>query len=219
MKIEPRISLFLPDPAFAGGAFTLEADASDADTLNLLLSPPGSRAEPTVLWSRAFDVPDDRIAVLDATFKTDLDVTFLGHLTMNFGAAALDEFVDRIVCEARDRRLEAAAQAARLARDHKTVDLYAPDKKNGHMLELRRASLNIADWSVTYDRASERDRLLDWLRWQKPRFLDFLGYAEEHGKEALTQLLTDEMFSTERRVKREGRGAGGSRPLRMWRGD
>jgi len=72
---------------------------------------------------------------------------------------------------------------------------------------------------VTYDRAIERDRLCDWLRWQKTRFLGFLDHATEHGAESLSRMLVDEMFATERRVKKEGRGAGGMRPLRMWRGD
>ena len=65
----------------------------------------------------------------------------------------------------------------------------------------------------------KRARLCDWLRWQKERFLEFLDYAAEHGGEALTRMFIDEMFVTERRVKKEGRGAGGMRPLRMWRGD
>ena len=56
------------------------------------------------------------------------------------------------------------------------------------------------------------------MRWQKPRFEAFLGHAAEHGGEALTRLLIDEMFETERRIKKDGRGAGGMRPLRMWRG-
>lgn len=76
---------------------------------------------------------------------------------------------------------------------------------------------SVSAW--TYDRAIERDRLCDWLRWQKDRFLGFLDYAATHGSEALSRMLIDEMFLVERRVKKEGRGAGGMRPLRMWRGD
>ena len=85
--------------------------------------------------------------------------------------------------------------------------------------ELQRKSDSHAEWSVRFDRSSERDRLCDWLRWQKPRFGAFLEHAAEHGTEALTRKLVDEMFETERRIKKEGRGAGGLRPLRMWRGD
>ncbi len=200
-------------------AFTLEIDALNTDTLNLLVSPPGSRTTPTVIWSCCLESPEDRTVVLDAIYRNGLDLDFLGHLTMNFGDAEIDAVIDRIVMQARDDRREAAERAAELARKHDIVHLYAPDKKRGYLLELQRKSRDTADWTVVYDRASERDRLCDWLRWQKPRFLDFLDYAAAHGDEALTRLLTDEMFTTERRIKKEGRGAGGSRPLRMWRGD
>ena len=104
-------------------------------------------------------------------------------------------------------------------RDHQIINLYAPDTKRGYKLELQRKSDGGAEWSVRYDRAIERDRLCDWLRWQKVRFYEFLDHAAAHGTEALTRLLIDEMFETERRIKKEGRGAGGMRPLRMWRGD
>lgn len=65
----------------------------------------------------------------------------------------------------------------------------------------------------------ERDRLCDFVRWQKARFGAFLNHAAELGGEALTRMLIDEMFETEARIEKERRGAGGMRPLRMWRGD
>lgn len=219
MKIGASPSLPTSGAISERGAFALEIDALDADTLNLLVSPPGSRSTPTVIWSCCLETPEDRTAVLDAIYKNGLDLDFVGHLTMNFGDAEIEAIVDRIVTQARDARREAAEQAAELARKHEIVHLYAPDKKRGYLLELQRKSRDTADWTVVYDRASERDRLCDWLRWQNSRFLDFLNYAAKHGDEALTRVLTDEMFTTERRVKKEGRGAGGARPLRMWRGD
>lgn len=63
------------------------------------------------------------------------------------------------------------------------------------------------------------DRLCDFVRWQITHFAEFLDFAAQHGAEALTRRLTDEMFEVERRIKKEGRSAGGARPLRMWRGD
>lgn len=201
-------------------AFHFRHGAKGKRTLDLLILPPGSRTEPAAIWSRRFDVAGDREAVIAAFDERRMDAVFLGRLTMMFGSAALDEVVDTLVVEARAERAEDIEREAKRARDHFVVNLYArPGKHGRHVLELERKISDKAEWSVTYDRAMERDRLCDWLRWQKARFLEFLDHAEMHGGEALARMLIDEMFVTERRVKKEGRGAGGSRPLRMWRGD
>lgn len=200
-------------------AFAIELDASDVTVLNLLLTPPGSRADPAVLWTRRFDTVDDRDAVLQSFTSTKYDLTFLGRLTMIFGSVELDKITTGIVTDKKDARHAAAKKAADKARDHQMVELFTRDTKRGYVLELQRKSRDEADWKVVYDRAFERDRLCDWARWQKPRFLEFLNHAAKHGNEALTRFLTDAMFETERRIKKEGRGAGGTRPLRMWRGD
>ena len=205
------------DPA---SAFQLSQNAKSKRALNLLVQPPGSRAAPTAIWSRRFDTINDRDTLLAAVRKGRLDPVFLGRLTMMFGSAALDELADRLIAAARAERAEELEEAAKRARNHFVVNLYAREGKHGrHMLELQRRSSDKAEWSITYDRAIERDRLCDWLRWQKERFLGFLDHAAEHGDEALARMLVDEMFAAERRVKKEGRGAGGMRPLRMWRGD
>lgn len=185
----------------------------------LFLSPPGSRAAPVAVWSRSFDTIDDRNAVLEATYKNDIDLGFLGRLTMLVGSDELDSAADQIVRDAWDARRAATERLLETARKHQIVNLFTRDTKRGYVLELQRKSRDAADWKVVYDRASERDRLCDWLRWQQPRYLAYLDQAAEHGDEALTRLLTDEMFQTEARIKKEGRGAGGMRPLRMWRGD
>lgn len=138
---------------------------------------------------------------------------------MIFGPAAITAAVDRVVASARKTRRAQAEAEEKRQRDRNVINLHAPDTKRGYKLELKRKGESDADWSVRYDRASERDRLCDWLRWQGARFAKFLDHASEHGSEALTRMLIDEMFETERRVKKEGRGAGGVRPLRMWRGD
>ncbi len=200
-------------------AYAIEIDAADPGALSLLLAPPGSRMEPTVIWTRRFDTMVDRDAVLDAIHSGAVDLQFLGRLTMIFGDIELGKVVGGIIIAATDARRQAADEAADTARKHQLVNLFTCDTKRGYVLELQRKSRDAADWKTVYDRASERDRLCDWLRWQKPRFLDFLDYAARNGDEGLTRLLTDEMFETERSVKKQGRGAGGVRPLRMWRGE
>lgn len=188
--------------------------------VDLLMQPPGSLAAPIAIWSRRLDTDEDRDTLLDALCKDQLDPVFLGRLTMMFGSATLDELADRLIAAAHAARADETAKAAERARQHYDGSLYAREGEHGrHVLELQRKSCSEAEWSVSYDRAIERDRLCDWLRWQKQRFLGLLDHAAEHGAESLSRLLVDEMFATERRVKKEGRGAGGMRPLRMWRGD
>lgn len=210
------------DPAIAAsivhaavGIFSIETDAANPQVIRLISSIDRTRA----LWTRHFGDLADRDAVLERFQSGARDLIFYGRVTMIFGSAAITAAVDRVVKDAQKVRLEQAAAEAQRRRDARVINLYAPDSKRGYKLELRRKSDRDAEWSVRYDRPSERDRLCDWLRWQKPRFGAFLDHAAEHGSEALTRLLIDEMFETERRIKKEGRGAGGMRPLRMWRGD
>jgi hypothetical protein len=201
-------------------AFQLRKGAQGRCGLELLAQPYGSYAAPLIIWSRCFANDEQRDALLTKVDERQLDVVFLGRLTMVFGGDALDEVADALVAEEEAERARELEKEAQRARDHLTVNLYTRVGKHGrHVLELRRRSSDDAEWSVWYDRAIERDRLCDWMRWQSSRFLAFLNHAAAHGSESLVRMLTNEMFVTERRVKKEGRGAGGSRPLRMWRGD
>jgi hypothetical protein len=199
----------------AVGLFSVESSASDPHLLHLIVTIGATR----VLWERQFGDIADCDAVLDRIKSGALDLAFYGRVTMVFGPKAITVAVDRIVADARKERLRQTEAEAKRRRDAEIINLYAPDTKRGYKLELQRKSDDHAEWSVRYDRASERDRLCDWLRWQQPRFGAFLEHAAAHGSEALARMLIDEMFETERRVKKEGRGAGGLRPLRMWRGD
>lgn len=199
----------------AAGAFSIETDATDPHVIYLVVGLNSART----VWTRHFGDLADRDAVLERFQTGALDLMFVARVTQIFGPAAITAAVDRAVENARTIRREQATAEAQRRRDQKIIGLYARDTKRGYKLELQRKSDNQPEWSVRYDRASERDRLCDWLRWQKPRFAAFLNHAAEHGPEALTRLLIDEMFETERRIKKEGRGAGGMRPLRMWRGD
>lgn len=202
----------------ARGAFSVETDVADPHVMRLLTSATGVGGT-GILWTRHFGDGADRDAVLERFHAGALDILFLGRVTMIFGPAAITAAVDRVVESARKIRKAQATAEAQRRRDHQHINLYAPDTKRGYKLELQRKSDSDAEWSVRYDRAIERDRLCDWLRWQKPRFADFLDHAAKHGSESLTRMLTDEMFEAERRIKKEGRSAGGMRPLRMWRGN
>ncbi|PCG13084.1 hypothetical protein [Sphingomonas adhaesiva] len=194
--------------------------ARGGKTLELAVQPLGSRAAPAVIWTRRFESRADRDVMLAGIAEEEADPVFLGRLTMAFGAGVMDELAETFIAAAVAEQLRSAERARETARKRLIVHLQRyPGKHGRHVLALERLSSEEADWSITYDRSIERDRLCDWMRWQKDRFLEFLDHAAEHGSEALTRLLLDEMFATERRVKKEGRGAGGVRPLRMWRGD
>ena len=199
----------------ANGLFSIETEVTTPSVMYLMTGTGGPRP----LWTRHFGDLTDRDAVLKRFQAGSLDLTFLGRVTMIFGPTAITAAVDRVVTSERKIRNEQAEAEAKRQRDRDVINLYAPDSQRGYKLELQRKSDGDAEWSVRYDRASERDRLCDWLRWQKSRFDEFLEYAAKHGSEALTRMFVDEMFETERRVKKQGRGAGGLRPLRMWRGD
>jgi hypothetical protein len=202
----------------AVGAFSIESDAADPHFLLLVINGVGSGGTWTP-WKRHFGDLADRDAVLERFQSGALDLTFLARLTMIFGPATITKAVDRVVESGRKIRRAQAESEDKRQRDREIINLYAPDTKRCFKLALQRKSDDDAEWSVRYDRAIERDRLCDFVRWQKARFGTFLDYAAKNGGEALTRMLTDEMFETEARIKQQGRGAGGMRPLRMWRGD
>ncbi len=218
----PRLPTRDGDPVDRDGdrVFSLEIDPRDDAAVQLVVRAPGSCSMPHAIWNRRLPTAEVREPFLDRLRDRQPDLIFLGRLTMISGSQNMDAVFDQMVDADRAEREAEAERSAEEARERLNVNLYAREGKYGRrVLELQRGSSSKADWSVTYDRAVERDRLCDWLRWQSERFLGFLDYAAEHGDEALARVLTDEMFETERRVKKDGRGAGGTRPLRMWRGD
>lgn len=198
--------------------FLLSSVAKDPLILQLLVSATGSQAAPQAIWSRTFQCTEEVAAVVDSIANQQLGLALLGHLTLNFGVAETDQIVDEMISEYH-KKLEADKMAAAEdAKNYLIIDLLRFEKYKLHCLELQRKSREDPDWFIRFGRAAERDRLYDWLRWQKPRFGEFLDYAEKFGREGLSKRLIAEMFETERRVKKEGQSAGGSRPLRMWRG-
>ena len=203
-----------------GRMFVLGIDERNDRKVHLLDTHTGRGENARPIWSRRLKSVEDREALLARIREGGLDVGFLGRLTTIFGSAGIDAAVDAVLVEVRAKREDDARKAAERAHRHQIVRLFMrKDRRGRPTLELQRASRSAADWQVAYDRAVERDRLCDWMRWQGDRFAEFLDHAASQGDEALTRLLIDEMFATERRIKKEGRSVGGTRPLRMWRGD
>jgi hypothetical protein len=76
-----------------------------------------------------------------------------------------------------------------------------------------------AFWSIKFDEAWERDRFWDWFNWQSDRYPEFAEYLKDGDRLELERKLLKEMLVTEQKVKKQGLGAGGRRPLRFWRGE
>ncbi len=65
----------------------------------------------------------------------------------------------------------------------------------------------------------ERERVLDWLRWQKSRFIEFRDLLAAEGSAAVERTIIAGMRETEANIKARGLSTGGRRPLRFWRGE
>lgn len=200
-------------------AFRLSADAGHPARLHLLMQPAGSTTAPEVIWSQDCASVAECEAVLAALDEQGIDPAFLGRQALLLGTSTLEATIDAIVTVERERAAKAEKEERERVAAHARICSYAPDKKGWFYLELQRESASEPEWSIAFRGRAERERLRDWLRWQGARFAEFLDYAAEHGAQALEKRLIDEMFETEKRVKKEGRGAGGARPLRMWRGE
>ena len=199
-------------------AFQVEGTA-----VRLLFAPSWSAAPSRTLWSHAFGLNAELEQFLEDARVGDaspapLLVAFWGRRLIAFGPAALDAQAAAAGEKVRERIAREEADRVEKERRHRTIDLYATEKDGWYRLELQRASERKPDWKIRFRGRAERERLLDYLRWRRPWFAEYLDHAAEHGDAALEERLTREMFETEARVKAAGMGAGGSRPLRMWRG-
>ena len=206
------------EPYFSPTYFKLERDPENGRRVHLLLSWPDADCPGPIIWTHLFETLAEKRGVLKSLAPTGLTLSAWGRMTMTLGSPPLNAIFCKAVDDWREESRRKAADAHEDAMARRRVSLYSLEKKKRYWLELTRESADEPEWSISFMGKSERDRLLDWMRWQKPRFLAFLEHAAEHGDEALNELLLAEMFAAERRVKKEGRGAGGNRPLRMWRG-
>lgn len=139
-----------------------------------------------------------------------------------------DQAVSAIVIEGAERDAERAAVAketARLKADERRrlrehVGLFVLDQKNKRPgLSLESGDKDKPFFVMRFSEKWERERVLDWMRWQQPRFREFRSVVESEGAVALERLVLAGMRETEAEVKRRGLGSGGRRPLRFWRGE
>lgn len=147
-----------------------------------------------------------------------------GRVATLFGDTALHA----IVVEAAEREAEAAAleaENARLKEEERLllsrkVELYILDAKGKRPgISLESGHETKPFFVMRFSEKWERERVLDWLRWQKDRYLDFRDLCEAEGQLALERVIIAGMRETEAQMKAQRRTSGGRRPLRFWRGE
>jgi len=147
-----------------------------------------------------------------------------GRLAYLFG----EEAVRSVVIAAAEREAEKAAieaEEARLEEEERIrlrrqIDLYILDPKSKRPgLSLQSGDEKKPFFLMSFSEKWERERVLDWLRWQKHRFHEFRDLFQAEGPVALERLVIAGMRATEAEIRTRGLASRGRRPLRFWRGE
>lgn len=147
-----------------------------------------------------------------------------GRIAILFGDAALRPIVVdaaelHAALAAREAKEAAQEERDRLKR-HNKIDLLILDPRGARPgLSLRSGDEAKSFFVMRFSEKWERERVLDWLRWQKESFVSFRDFHETGGSVALERLIIAGMRETESYMKAQGRSSGGRRPLRFWRGE
>lgn len=175
------------------------------------------------VWRRTLD-PVDAAPTFEWMCGASPNWVLWGRLAVLFGDEALDE----IVIVAAGRAAEEAAIAAeeiRMKEDerqhlHRTIGLFVLDpKSNRPGLALESGDERKPFFKMEFSERWERERVLDWLRWQRSFFLEFRDQVETEGAVALERRIIAGMRETEADCRKRGLSSGGRRPLRFWRGE
>lgn len=147
-----------------------------------------------------------------------------GRMAVRLGGDTLSSIVVDGARAAEAERLEKAhmqreeeRERRRLARE---ITLYYYDPKGKPpALGLQRGTQDKPFWKMRFTEKWERDRVVDWLRWQRERFDEFAEYHAEHGDLELERFVLAGMREGEREAKVKKVSSSGRRPLRFWRGE
>lgn len=211
-------------PAHAGSARFLPfvSDAADGlSTVSLLRRLPDDTFAP--VWSHDC-APVAARAIGEWMWSQPGQWRYWGHLALRLGDAVvgpiiLDAATEAAAeLEAEERRAEAERLENELLAQEITLFTFDP-KKGRPALGLERGCDDAPFWRMKFDEKWERDRVVDYLRRQKPRFVELEAHFREHGALELERLVLSEMREAEKRAKALGISSGGRRPLRFWRGE
>ncbi|WCP14072.1 hypothetical protein sphantq_02514 [Sphingobium sp. AntQ-1] len=211
-------------PAHAGSARFLPfvSDASDGlSTVSLLRRLPDDTF--ASVWSHEC-APLAARAIGEWMWSQPEQWRYWGQLAVRLGDAVvgpiiLDAATEAAVMQAKEQRREEERrlEEERLAQ---VITLYSFDPKKGRpALGLERGCDDAPFWKMKFNEKWERDRVVDYLRWQKPRFVDLDAHFRERGALELERLILSEMREAEKRARTLGISSGGRRPLRFWRGE
>ena len=160
---------------------------------------------------------------LEAARKLNSSEVLIGKAVLLLGGAWLAKSVEEVAAEivatklAEDRAaLEAAELDATLSRQ---IGVYFKGGKTEPRLELRRGNSDLAIWSIIFSEVWERDRFWDWLKWQRPRFHEFVEELASTDHTTLRSRLLREMLETEQAARKSKLTTSGRRPLRFWCGE
>jgi hypothetical protein len=177
-----------------------------------------------IVWQFEAADPDEAQVVFQWIDARPEQWALWGRLALGFGTGALHALVvDEASRDARARAAEAA-----MARDEEEerlleameINLYILDKRGGRPgLYLQSRDQAEPFWTTRFSERWERERVLDWMRWQKAHFVEWRDYVVREGTMAFEQLIMAGMRETEQSIKARGLAARGNRPLRFWRGE
>jgi hypothetical protein len=213
---EPLIEARGPDDQF------WPAVEPEAGWLLLRRAPPRAGGETIEVW-RSY-VGDRATAVFDWMTCHPDQWLLWGRIAVLFGEPALRPVVidaarrdfERMAVEQERFRLAAEEQE----RLRQTIKLFILDPRNSRPgLSLESGDETKPFFVMRFSEKWERERVLDWLRWQGDRYLEFRDIYVREGAVALERLIIAGMRETEAQLKANGRSSGGRRPLRFWRGE
>lgn len=182
------------------------------------------------VWTATYEAPAEAGGRCDWLAAHEGRCVELGRAAAVFGSGYVTSAIEAGVRveeadhEQRRRQDEERARIAREAaeedqREALVIYCYFKEREGRFVIELWRGNTDKRFWSLDFDENWERDRFWDWFGWQESRWPDFAAFLAAHEEIDLDHMLLKEMLETERRVKKDGLGAGGRRPLRFWRGD
>jgi hypothetical protein len=185
----------------------------------------------TVAWSAVHEGEDIATDAYEALGAHQKNLLYWSVAALTLGEACVSDIVAPLIAkfvEDRDAERERVAKQAEEARRKAEEKLAAETalgfwiktKKGRYLLNLHRGGSGTQPlWSIAFDEAWERDRFWDWIGQLEDRFAEIAAEAQKIDWADLERMLLREMLVTEQRVKKQGLGSGGRRPLRFWRGD
>ncbi len=105
-----------------------------------------------------------------------------------------------------------------VGRTDRTIVVRKAGGKAQPRVDLRRGGSTDAFWSIAFGEDWERDRFLDWFKWQDHRLHEFAAHLDANDPASLRSVLLREMIETEQLARRNKLATSGRRPLCLWCG-